>query len=260
MAHNTNRHANADQQDHAGHGWPGRRQPGHIAFLKKREHLLEEDKVVLRQRNIPDGATAHPVIILDVSPDRQNYLVTTVSSYAAADHNRLLPPWQQSSHSNMDPNGFRAFNGTIRPNSNFKHLWLASGTWKKGSTNWVHVSNCYIVPATTLISFDKSSDPMRMTTESLDDLLGHMATMPRYVREKATLMTMAPPQKDLTKNWRRNDRNRNRRRRNAHSGPWLVNNWRIRPKKTAQRPRWDTVSSWRTQERVGFEYHTQLSS
>ena len=76
---------------------------GEIAFLKKADHFTKgERETLLDSQNVRDKATGHPVIILDRSPDRKLYVITTVSAYKSDRRNDYLPPWKQNCHFQKD--------------------------------------------------------------------------------------------------------------------------------------------------------------
>ncbi|KAF2967951.1 hypothetical protein GQX73_g5601 [Xylaria multiplex] len=182
-------------------------QLGDIAFLKSAEGFCQiEREELLESGRVHSSATGHPVIILDRSKDGQYYIVTTVSAYGSGEHNKYLPPWGQSSHKRKDINGFRAFEGSARPNDEYQHLRLANGKlWPKFRTSWVYIHSLLLVPASTLIEYDKPRCQLRMAPESLQDLLSHVQAKERRFREQKAKMDAetVPVAKSSQINWRR---------------------------------------------------------
>ena len=157
---------------------------GEIAFLKKADHFTKgERETLLDSQNVRDKATGHPVIILDRSPDRKLYVITTVSAYKSDRRNDYLPPWKQNCHFQKDEDGFRAFAGSEKPDNNRPHLRLAGGErWPKPKTSWVYIHFCSVVPASVLINYDKPACQLRMDPESFEDLCIHMHQKSRLYR------------------------------------------------------------------------------
>ncbi|KAI1124551.1 hypothetical protein F5Y10DRAFT_284969 [Nemania abortiva] len=171
---NTNRRS---QQHLATRPTPNPRwQVGEIAFLKPASEFTESECIeLLDTGRVPPNATGHPVIILDRSEDSRYFIVTTVSAYGSSEDNNHLPPWEQRTHSKKDINSFRAFEGSAKPNNKFQHLRLADNkSWPKPKTSWVYIQRPSLVPASALIYYTKSRYRLQMTTDSLQDLLGHM--------------------------------------------------------------------------------------
>ncbi|TGJ79088.1 hypothetical protein E0Z10_g9676 [Xylaria hypoxylon] len=184
-------------------------QLGDIAFLKHAERFSQTERTeLLESGRVYSGATGHPVIILDRSDDSQHYIVMTVSAYASSEYNDYLPPWKQGFHARKDINGFRAFEGSARPNNNKQHLRLADGkTWPKVKTSWVYIYHHILVPASTLINYDKSRSQLRMAPESLQDLVNHIQGRSwRFREQKSTMNTRMEPSEPVAKNFQRNFR------------------------------------------------------
>ncbi|KAI8635608.1 hypothetical protein F5Y19DRAFT_469488 [Xylariaceae sp. FL1651] len=188
-------------------------QLGDVAFLKDASEFDEAEYAELIGRGrLQSGATGHPVIILDRSDDSRYVIITTVSAYSSSRFNDYLPPWEQAVHARKDPNGFRAFEGSARPNTNFQHLKLGDNKlWPKVKTSWVYIHYCYVVPATTLKCFDKSQDQLRVNPESLRDLVGHMKAKSRRFQDqqmqlKAKSCFSRPVWTGCKQTWRREDR------------------------------------------------------
>ncbi|KAI0813157.1 hypothetical protein GGR55DRAFT_639489 [Xylaria sp. FL0064] len=186
----------------ATHEW----QPGDIAFLKQAERFSNaERKELLDSGRVREKATGHPVIILGRSDDSRGYVVTTVSAYNSGDHNNYLPPWKQETHKSKDINGFRAFEGSVKPNNSFQHLCL------EGGKSWVYIHYQSTVPASTLINYDKPRCQLRMTPESLQDLLDHVPAKPKNFRGRGPATNARrepnrPAAKIPQKNWGHDDK------------------------------------------------------
>ncbi|KAH8163566.1 hypothetical protein CIB48_g4698 [Xylaria polymorpha] len=170
-------------------------QTGDVAFLKQAEAFNEtERRELLDSRRVPTNATGHPVIILAKSDDSRYYIVTTVSAYKSGEDNNFLPPWKQEFHKRKDIGGFRAFEGSERPNKNFEFLRLADGKkWPKEKTSWVYIHNPSLVPVTTLLRYTKPRTDLRMEPASLQDLLGHMEAKSRKFCEQKVEMAKRTP-------------------------------------------------------------------
>ncbi|KAJ2972019.1 hypothetical protein NUW58_g9271 [Xylaria curta] len=187
-------------------------QHGDIAFLKRADQFSQVERAeFLDSRRIQVGATGHPVIILDRSNDLRYYLITAVSAYSSSEFNNYLPPWKQSAHRRKNVNGFRAFEGSAKPNNKHQHLRLADDKqWPKVEASWVYIYRPYVVPASTLISYTKSKSQLHMEPESLQDLLGHMkAKSWRFRKQKKEISTRVAPKPAARKyltNWRTNDK------------------------------------------------------
>ncbi|GAW14267.1 hypothetical protein ANO14919_036670 [Xylariales sp. No.14919] len=186
---------------------------GDIAFFKPAERFSQIERAeLLESGRIHESATGHPVIILDRSSDSQYYIVTTVSAYGAGEHNDYLPPWKQPFHTRKDINGFRAFEGSARPNNERQYLRLVDGNvWPKIKTSWVYIHNALLVLASTLINYDKPRCQLRMASESLQDLLNHIKARSRCFRVQQTAMSTKmgpsePAAKDSKQNWRQDDK------------------------------------------------------
>ncbi|KAI1272873.1 hypothetical protein F5Y07DRAFT_412156 [Xylaria sp. FL0933] len=193
----------------ATHEW----QPGDIAFLKPAERFSKtERKELIDSGRVREKATGHPVIILGRSNDPRGYVVTTVSAYNSGDHNNYLPPWKQERHKTKDINGFRAFEGSVKPNNNFRHLSLEGGkSWPKPKTSWVFIHFRSTVPASTLIKYDKPKSQLRMTPESLQDLLDQVQAKPKNFRGRGPATNARrepnkPAAKISQKNWGHDDK------------------------------------------------------
>ncbi|GAP87093.1 hypothetical protein SAMD00023353_2500400 [Rosellinia necatrix] len=191
---------------------------GDIAFLKRASEFKEHERVEFLQTDrIHTNATGHPVIILDRSKDCQYYIVETVSAYSSDEYNNYQPPWQQKAHSRKDVNGFRAFEGSVRPNENHDYLRLAdNAVWPKTNTSWVYMYHPYLVPASVLINYNKTADQLRMAPDSLQDLLQHLDAKCRAFRkQKIEISEMCAipiqsPAKSIQENWRRTDKENHR--------------------------------------------------
>ncbi|KAI1078116.1 hypothetical protein F5B20DRAFT_582644 [Whalleya microplaca] len=151
-------------------------QDGDIAFLKTQEEINRVDTSGLKgYKPFQKGAAGHPVIILEHSKDAKYFLVTTVSAYGSGDHNGNLPPWKQIYHQRKQSGDFRAFVGSEKPHGRQKHLQLEDNKLcPKAKTSWVYVCNYFVVPWSMLKRFDKTPAQLRMTSESLRELLDHM--------------------------------------------------------------------------------------
>ncbi|KAK7998726.1 hypothetical protein PG991_015205 [Apiospora marii] len=98
-----------------------------IAYLKSQEELEKEFQEVVLGQELHCGATGHPCIIMDMSPNRQHALVTTISSFSSGPHNNYLPPWKQTWHRAKDPDRFRSFAGTDHYSASRSFLYLEGG-------------------------------------------------------------------------------------------------------------------------------------
>ncbi|KAI5923523.1 hypothetical protein F4810DRAFT_710607 [Camillea tinctor] len=154
---------------------------GDIAYLREaREFNAADHDELISTKYLHIKAAGHPVVILARAPNYEHYLVTTISAYGSSAANNFLAPWNQKWHSRKEVDGFRAFEGSERPNNKFPLLRLADGRYcPKIRTSWVYVHNAYVVPATTLKFFDKTPHQLRLTSESLSDLLSHMEVKSR---------------------------------------------------------------------------------
>ncbi|KAI1387514.1 uncharacterized protein F4822DRAFT_430262 [Hypoxylon trugodes] len=180
-------------------GW----RDGDIAFLKSVDEFSQSEyDALIKSGYIREGATKHPVIILEHSDDSRYYLVTTVSAYSSGDHNGHLPPWKQVYHQKKQPKAFRAFHGSERPDRSKGFLQLAEGGhFPKPKTSWVYTRNIFVVPATTLKGFDKTTERLRMTQESLTDLLSDMGRNWNFYSRWTTPQVrqfMAPQRPEVT--------------------------------------------------------------
>ncbi|KAI1422542.1 hypothetical protein F5Y12DRAFT_799466 [Xylaria sp. FL1777] len=219
------------------HQW----QPGDIAFLKQAEKFSQTERTdFLDSGRIRYNATGHPVIILGRSSDQRDYIVTTVSAYSSGEYNNYLPPWKQEFHKGKDINGFRAFEGSAKPNNNFQHLYLADGkVWPKFRTSWVYIHHTPVVPASTLISYDKARSQLRITPESLQDLLGHMKARSRDFRGRGTATNAKREIKErVVKNFQQNWRHDDKENRQP-----LPNNRGQGPNTTGSKPLWSTIAA-----------------
>ncbi|KAI1494845.1 hypothetical protein F5X96DRAFT_614722 [Biscogniauxia mediterranea] len=160
---------------------------GEIAFLRNAyEFNAADHKALLATRYLHVNATCHPVIILAHSDDYGHYLVTTISAYGYNESNGFTPPWRQPCHQHKSVDGFRAFEGSERPNTKFPYLRLADGrSCPKVCASWVYIHTTFIVPASTLKIFDKSPHRLRMAPESLTDLLEHMKARSRMYQTES---------------------------------------------------------------------------
>ncbi|OTB09495.1 hypothetical protein M426DRAFT_18134 [Hypoxylon sp. CI-4A] len=151
-------------------------QDGDIAFLKRYDEFdAVEYLALIKSGYVKEGATGHPVIVLEHSKDSRYFLVTTVSAYKSGTRNGYLPPWEQPCHTRKHRDSFRAFQGSARPNDKQKYLKLADGgRFPKPQTSWVYAPFVSVVPSSALTVFDKTKKRLRMTPESLDDLLQGM--------------------------------------------------------------------------------------
>ncbi|KAI0429326.1 hypothetical protein F5Y09DRAFT_356987 [Xylaria sp. FL1042] len=233
-------------------------QPGDIAFLKQAERFSDtEREALLESRRVQKNATGHPVIILGRSDDSQGYIVTTVSAYTSGDHNNYLPPWKQEKHKGKDISGFRAFEGSVKPNNNFQHLYLEDGkTWPKPRTSWVYIHYRSTVPASALINYDKTKSQLRMTPESLQDLLDHMQAKSKDFRgRETTTNTKREPSKRGAKihqqNWRRHDK--------ENSQPAPKNNIGQGPVTTHSKPLWSTIVAKSTNTATNIAYKANVN-
>ncbi|KAI0400292.1 hypothetical protein F4802DRAFT_620233 [Xylaria palmicola] len=227
-------------------------QLGDIAFLKRSDDFSPLERAeLLESRRVHAGATGHPVIILDRSNDSRYYIVTTVSAYSSGADNGYLAPWKREAHRHKDINGFRAFEGSAKPNDNFQHLRLANNmSWPKKETSWVYALVAYLVPASTLIHYDKSRARLRMEPSSLQDLLGHMEAecagfraQKKEIRAKS--MANQPVAKRYEQSWRR-DEKENRQGQSvpvAREPLRSITNVPPAMNTSAGKPRWSTVAS-----------------
>ncbi|KAI1200216.1 hypothetical protein F5X97DRAFT_341040 [Nemania serpens] len=188
-------------------------QVGDIAFLKSADEFSQAERAeLLETGRVCARATSHPVIILDCSNDSRYYIITTVSAYASDEHNQYRPPWRQSAHVRKDINGFRAFKGSAKPNNTYGHLHLADNKlWPKVKTSWVYIHHPCLVPASTLIRYNKSQSRLRMTPESLQDLTSHMdAKSWAFRKQKMEIKTMTElretAEKQTEKTWKQQDK------------------------------------------------------
>ncbi|KAI2627154.1 hypothetical protein GGS21DRAFT_255947 [Xylaria nigripes] len=193
--------------------------PGDIAFLKSQVDFTQVERAqLLDNGHLPPRATGHPVIILDRSNNSLDFLVTTVSAYSSSSYNNYLPPWQQDAHKRKNINGFRAFQGSARPNDNFPHLRLQGNkVWPKPETSWVYIHQSFIVPASTLINYTKSRCQLQMAPESLKDLVSHMESKSRIFRDQQTKLhwKIQPQFSQLRERNKENFQSRNNNR-----SPW----------------------------------------
>ncbi|KAI1095564.1 hypothetical protein F5B19DRAFT_503740 [Rostrohypoxylon terebratum] len=155
---------------------------GDIAFLKDvHEFNLDEYNILIKTGYLHAKATRHPVIILEHSKDYKHFLVTTVSAYSSGKENNYLPPWRQYNHKCKRRENFRAFAGSEKPFYYQNHLELADGgCFPKPETSWVYMPATFVVPASVLKEFDKTPRRLRMTEESLKELLHDMAKDGRF--------------------------------------------------------------------------------
>ncbi|KAI1189716.1 hypothetical protein F5B17DRAFT_449353 [Nemania serpens] len=217
MASTTNWRSNAGQPPRqrapANRGPIPHWQVGDIAFFKPAEEFSQaESAELLETGRVCAKATRHPVIILASSQDSQHYIITTVSAYASDEYNNYLPPWKQGAHRRKDINGFRAFEGSVKPNNNYGHLYLADNQlWPKVKTSWVYIHNPCLVPASTLIRYNKPGSQLRMTPESLQDLTSHMdAKSWSFRKQKMDLKAMTELRESAKRQteqpWRQQDK------------------------------------------------------
>lgn len=154
-------------------------QEGEIAYLKSSEFYSSDDwrKLEINPER-PFRASNHPVIILKKgkpTTDGQFYLVTTVSAYSSDAENNYLPPWCQRHHRYKNRTDFRSLSGCELVNDKRKPLYLEPGqSMPKPQASWVYIQSVHIVPAGVLGFFTKSPVQLRVTPESLQDLVGHM--------------------------------------------------------------------------------------
>ncbi|KAI1440503.1 hypothetical protein F5Y02DRAFT_432185 [Annulohypoxylon stygium] len=155
---------------------------GEIAFLKDvQEFDLDEYSTLIETGYLHMKATRHPVIILEHSSDYKHFLVATVSAYSSGKENNYLPPWRQYNHKCKHRENFRAFSGSEKPLPYQNHLELADGgCFPKPETSWVYMPATFVVPASVLKEFDKTPTRLRMTQESLRELLYDMAKDGRF--------------------------------------------------------------------------------
>ncbi|OTA90535.1 hypothetical protein M434DRAFT_33515 [Hypoxylon sp. CO27-5] len=161
-----------DGQHDQGADW----QNGDIAFLKGTEDFNQADyDALIESGYLHQGATRHPVIILEHSKDYKHFLITTVSAYCSSKENDFLPPWKQSIHRKKSQRDFRAFNGSEKPISRKDYLELVDGqSFPKFKTSWVYTPVSYVVPSSVLSEFDKTIVRLRMDQMSLKSLLWDM--------------------------------------------------------------------------------------
>ncbi|KAK8862111.1 hypothetical protein PGQ11_008346 [Apiospora arundinis] len=147
-----------------------------IAFLKTQEELEAECQDVVLGQDLTCGATGHPCIIMDLAPNGQHALVTTVSSFRSGPHNGYLPPWKQTHHQGKDPDRFRSFAGTERYSAGRNLLHLEGGRrFRKNQTAWVYAGWVHLVPVGALRPFGDVK--LRIEMQSWIDLYGHQCAM-----------------------------------------------------------------------------------
>ncbi|KAH9884098.1 hypothetical protein F4778DRAFT_800436 [Xylariomycetidae sp. FL2044] len=195
-----NNHASATTQNASKYGQPSHQRPYHhhhyhhhhqpssqnwrlgdVAFLKHVNSYSQADYDTLIQSGyLAAGATCHPVVVLEKSPDEKHYLVSTISAYSSGADNGNLAPWNQRYHQAKHRDDFRAFVGSERPGNSRQHLRLEGGKLcPKPKTSWMYIQAVQVVPHTVLGKFDKSPDQLRMTQESHADLMAHMRSRSR---------------------------------------------------------------------------------
>ncbi|KAL2256996.1 hypothetical protein VTK26DRAFT_789 [Humicola hyalothermophila] len=148
---------------------------GDVAFLRRVEEFSPSDYAALMKPrrsegrgHLQRGATGHPVIIL--AGTRTHVVATTVSAYGSGPENGYLAPWKQRRHQDKEPEDFRSFSGSERPNGR-PFLRLEPGmSWPKRRTSWVNIQSVFVVPRTVLARFTRSREDLRVQSESLEDL------------------------------------------------------------------------------------------
>ncbi|KAK7920790.1 hypothetical protein PG985_008812 [Apiospora marii] len=156
-----------------------------IAYLKSQEELEKEFQEVILGQELHCGATGHPCIIMDMSPNRQHALVTTISSFSSGPHNNYLPPWKQTWHRAKDPDRFRSFAGTDHYSASRSFLYLEGGRqFPKSRTAWVYAGWAHLVPIGALKPFlvnrgatDAGTKKLRLEMQSWIDLYGHQCSV-----------------------------------------------------------------------------------
>ncbi|KAI2463728.1 hypothetical protein F4781DRAFT_437108 [Annulohypoxylon bovei var. microspora] len=181
-------------------------QDGDIAFLKGVEEFTQgEYDTLIKTRYLHPKATKHPVIILEHSKDHKHFLITTVSAYGSGHENNYLPPWKQYNHKCKPRTAFRAFSGSEKPFYKQNHLQLADGgCFPKPQTSWVYTPSAFVVPSSTLKEFDKAPKRLRMTQESLKDLLDDMANNIRFTTRwinSNVVRMLEPKELNIQKLW-----------------------------------------------------------
>ncbi|KAI4600463.1 hypothetical protein KJ359_000818 [Pestalotiopsis sp. 9143b] len=149
---------------------------GQVSFLKSSDAFSRLDyDCLIASGNLPARATCHPVVVLRYRPNATHAVVTTISAYSSGDFNNNRAPWKQHCHRSKEPNEFRAFVGSERPNQKRAHLALQGGKMMpKPKVSWVHVRTAFVVPITTLGWYNKSGTTLHLTEGSLEDLRNHM--------------------------------------------------------------------------------------
>ncbi|KAI1801285.1 hypothetical protein F4811DRAFT_555991 [Daldinia bambusicola] len=177
-------------------------QEGEIVFFKLHGEFSQAAKKDLIHSGYLDvKATGHPVIVLEKSEDSSHYLVTTISAYSSGSFNNYLPPWEQVAHRSKYRAAFRAFRGSVRPNTDRKYLELeGNASLPKPKTSWVYARSAFVVPSSTLKKFEKVDGTARLTEDSLMDLLSHLREDPhfrnRWTNPKVVKMLQLKPKRD----------------------------------------------------------------
>ncbi|KAJ9142503.1 hypothetical protein NKR23_g7230 [Pleurostoma richardsiae] len=148
---------------------------GDIAYLKCHSTFSEADREELLESGyLHYGATGHPCIILR-HLSGTHVLVTPVSAYSSGEFNGNLAPWKQEVHRLKSPDHFRAIQGSELPPNKRQALQLEMGmAMPKPRASWVNVQSVWMVPLTTISTFDKAQGVLRLTSESLSDLCSHV--------------------------------------------------------------------------------------
>lgn len=145
---------------------------GDIAFLKNYENFREKDhRDLIASGYLHQGATNHPVIILQAGPGRA--IVTTVTAFNSGAETNFCPPWRMPAHQHKYLDDFHAFTGTeLPPNSSHAHLQLCNPGAKmnKPQASWVYIKHFFTVPYTVLLRWNKVSQQLAVSEESLTQL------------------------------------------------------------------------------------------
>ncbi|KAK6845453.1 hypothetical protein PG995_015563 [Apiospora arundinis] len=132
-----------------------------IAFLKTQEELEAECQDVVLGQDLTCGATGHPCIIMDLAPNGQHALVTTVSSLTTRARTRT----------GSAPS--RAPSGTVLAATS--SISRAGGRFRKNQTAWVYAGWVHLVPVGALRPFGDVK--LRIEMQSWIDLYGHQCAM-----------------------------------------------------------------------------------
>ncbi|KAK4188727.1 hypothetical protein QBC35DRAFT_548613 [Podospora australis] len=167
-----------------------------VAFLKKKSTLPPTPRG--QMTDIPEEATSHPVVILEISPDGNRALVTTVSAYGSA-YGSTRMPWQNR---RRDAD-YRAFlgsplppqpSGSSRAGSSKKREFLkleaGCGSFAFPERSWVNAKSVWCVPIAALGDYHKAelgagADCLRLTESSLRDLSSHVKQVAKVYQQQS---------------------------------------------------------------------------